>query len=517
VTAIATSPRLLPLALRAPSARSIRLTVVAICLFSAFLGRFCFLIRPLDNDAAIFIYMGKMVATGGRLCHDLIDNKFPTVGLMMSILWRTLGTCWPAYIALQMVLSLASSWMLGRSAARVSGAFAQLPTTLFAIVFLNFTTAVFGGFQLETVQVFFTVLAASSILKILDSPGRKAGAIKEKCVLAFLVGLSIGCGMMLKPTAIGILAAFFFGLPLTSCNAQKKGTIFVFALAGLAIPLSGVLLYLIEAQLLGDMPGLYRQISTYARESVFDLADLAKPVTALLLLGFPMVIRGLVCRRDRADSMHWPISPVMVFTLAWLVIETAGVIMQRRMYAYHFLPMVPPAALLFGFIPRVNRPGALAAALLPIAFLSVNQACDLIATTRPGETPMPVSQYLITHTKRGDAVWMDAWPRLVLETGLKPASRLPFTFLFTNYDGAGLDYSAGIIADFERTKPAYIILPMPLQQRMQYQIDFIPELYRRPIRQVNYITGWRRIERYTLEHYTKETIIGNDAVYRRRP
>jgi hypothetical protein len=167
-------------------------------------------------------------------------------------------------------------------------------------------------------------------------------------------------------------------------------------------------------------------------------------------------------------------------------------------------------------LPRFNRPASLAAALLPIVLLSLTQAGNLIANTRPGEDRLPLSDYLIAHAKPGDAVWMDAWPRLVLETGLRPASRLPFTFLFTNYDTAGLDYSDGIIKDFERTRPAYIILPVPLDRRMQNQIDFIPELNRRPIRQANYIAGWRRIEAYTLAHYVKETMVGNDAVYRRR-
>ena len=111
---------------------------------------------------------------------------------------------------------------------------------------------------------------------------------------------------------------------------------------------------------------------------------------------------------------------------------------------------------------------------------------------------------------------MDAWPRVVLETGLRHGARLPFTFLFTNYDTAGLDYSAGMLADFERIKPAYIVIPTPLDRRMQYQIDFIPELNRRPIRRESYITGWHRIQQYTLEYYDLETMIGNDAVYHRR-
>ncbi len=95
--------------------------LIAFCLLSAIAGRWCYLFRPLDNDAAIFIYMGKMVSEGGRLCHDLIDNKFPTVGLMTSILWRAFGSSWPAYIALQTAMSFTGAWLLGKMAARHAG------------------------------------------------------------------------------------------------------------------------------------------------------------------------------------------------------------------------------------------------------------------------------------------------------------------------------------------------------------------------------------------------------------
>jgi hypothetical protein len=496
--------------------------LVALCVFSAALGRFCFLLRPFDNDAAIFIYMGQMVFTGGRLCHDLIDNKFPTVGLMTSIIYKGLGTCWPAYIALQATLSLATALSLGRTAARAVGAHARLPTVLFSLVFLNFTTAVFGGFQLETIQIVFTALAAGAGIEMI---------LRRSAADGFVAGLCAGCGMMFKPTAGAVLIAlaiaivpsrFIFDSPGRKAGDRSAGGAFhrltwpLTPFMGLAIPATTALLYLHTANLLQDMPALYQQISTYAQQSVFDLIELIKPLTALALLGFPILIRGFVFRRQNTPEMKSPAKTITLFLIIWLAIETTGVILQRRMYAYHFLPMVPPAALLFGMLPRLNRPAVLAASLIPIALLSIYQACNLIATTKPGEDRLPLSDYLSAHAKPGDAVWMDAWPRIVLETGLRPGSRLPFTFLFTNHDTAGLDYSAGMIEDFERIKPAYIILPMPLDRRLQYQIDFIPELNRRPLRRASYLAGWHCIEQYTHNHYEREAIVGNDAVYKRK-
>jgi hypothetical protein len=376
---------------------------------------------------------------------------------------------------------------------------------LFAIVGLNFTTVVCGGFQLETMLVLFTTLTAVAGIEWL-----RGGNPTD----AFVAGLCAGCGAMFKPTSAGVLIALFIAAVIARQKKSMQGVVAL--LAGLSIPLAGAFLYLWQANLLVDMPDLYRQISAYAHESVFDFGGLIKPVIVTLLLGFPVLIRGYVFRRQRDDQTAWPAIAVLTFVVAWFTIETTGIILQGRMYAYHFMPMVAPAALLFGMMPRINRPGSLAAALLPIVMLSITQAGEFIANNAPGDARHPVSEYLSQHAKPGDKIWSDGWPRFALETDLSPGARLPFSFLFTNYDNAGLDYSAELISDFEKNKPAYIILPNPLKPRLDRQVDYIPELNLRPLRGKNYLIGWHRIEKYTLDHYTRETTFGSDAIYHRR-
>lgn len=486
--------------------------LIALCLVSALVSRFCYLARPLDNDAAIFIFMGKMVSEGGRLGHDLMDNKFPTVGLMMTVLWRAFGIAWMPYILLQTAMSLSGAWMLGAIARRHVGAHAFWPTTLFTVVYLNFTTTVFGGFQLETAQAFFAILAARSALIAIE---------EDTATDMFVAGLCAGCAAMFKPTGLAVLAAAGAGLLVRDIFATRRNTPSVIkhsmAMAlGVAIPLGCALLYLVQADMLRDMPAIYRQISTYAAQTAWASEDLTKPLIAAGFLGFPIFVRGWICRRQRDADMTWPRTDVVVFALVWLLAEAAGVVMQRRMYAYHFLPVIPPAALCFGLFPRVARPQALAAALVPMALLSIYAAGDVVALTYTGKTQLAATEYLATRVKSGDAVWTDAWPRLALETNLRPGGRLPFTFLFSNYDNAGLDYSADLLADFERIKPAYILLPEPLDRRVQYQLDFIAELMRIPARRRNYAEGWRRIHDYTVAHYKREATVGGEGLYHRR-
>src|SRR4051812_35201024 len=173
--------------------------LIALIVATALAGRLAYLIKPWDHDARMFIYLGKLVDDGGRYCHDLIDNKFPSVGLMTSVAWRAFGTHWWEYVLLQTVLAVVSALLLGRAAARAFGEHARLATTLYALVYLNLNCAVFGGFQLETIQAFFAVLAACAALEALCG-----GASSD----AFVVGLAAGCAMMVKPSGGAVLAAF---------------------------------------------------------------------------------------------------------------------------------------------------------------------------------------------------------------------------------------------------------------------------------------------------------------------
>ncbi len=490
-----------------PPQRARWATLVGFCLLSALIGRFCYLARPFDSDAAIFVYMGKMVADGGRFCHDLIDNKFPTVGLMTSLPWRMFGTSWIGYISLQTIMSLSGAWMLGQMAGRVAGRHAVMPTALFAVVYMNFTTAVFGRFQLETMQAFFAIVAARSAL---------IGMERDNPADTFVTGLCAGCAAMFKPTGLAVLAALAVGLSVRFGREKKLHIFWHLAAAafGVAIPLSVALIYLTKTDTLGDMPALWRQITTYAAQTVLDGGDLAKPVIAAGFLGFPIFVRGWIYRRQREGG--WPAAYAMVFAISWLAAEMAGVVMQRRMYAYHFLPIVPPAALVFGLFPRPSRPIPLAAALLPVMLLSVYAAGDVIAFSYTGQPVLPATEYLAVHANSGDAVWEDLWPRLMLESGLRPGSRWPATFLFANYDTAGVDYARQIISDFERIKPKYIFLPIQLDRVVKGQVNFLPELMYRPTRAANYAAGWHMIQNYTLAHYDREAIVGSEVAYRRR-
>jgi hypothetical protein len=484
----------------APTHRPAARLLLPILLFATALsGRLCYLARPFDHDAACFIYMGKMTAEGDRLGRDLFDNKFPTVGLMTSAAWRVFGNHWAGYVALEALLSLASAAVLAGSVPMPR----RRATFCFAAVFLNFTPAVFGGFQLETLQVFFNVLAAAGLIRA-SREGRSGPA--------FVAGLSAGCAAMFKPTGIAVLAAGLICIGIRRSRSAPK--LLIATAAGLAVPTAVAAVFLVGTGVVAETGVIFRQISTYASESVFDRIELLKPLTAVVILGFPLFVTAVVFRRRSSADFDGDVDPSWLFPAVWIAIEMAGVLMQRRMYAYHFLPLVPPAALLFGSVRASRGSWAIAASLGPAA--AVTAATAFAIARSPGPATTPVGDYLATHARPCDAVWMEQWPRTTLETGLQPGSRFASTFLFANYDSAGLDYSAIIVDDFARTRPAFIVLPADVAGQISRQATFIPELAARPVRAASYAAGWRRIERYTLENYSPVAAVDDQVIYRRR-
>ena len=453
----------------------------------------------------MFIYMGKLVAGGGRVGVELIDNKFPTVGLMTSAAWRAFGASWWPYVMLQTAMSVAAALMLGRAIGRTAGSYARYPAVLFAVVYFNFCPGVFGGFQLETIQLFFATIAACAALDAIESADWRD---------AFLVGLAGGTAALVKPSGLAVVAAFAVTTFLVRLREPRAIARHATAtLGGLLIPAAAALAYLHAADLFGVLPGISRQISRYAGESSWELADLLKPVVVLVIGGFPLVVRGLIFRR-RKDRVPSPTSGLWIFAAVWLLIELAGVVAQRRMYAYHFLVVTPPLAVLFGLLPRTDRLPPLVGALVPGMMLSMMSAWTTVEVGRqPGR--LEASGYLIAHTEPGDSVWKDEVMRLLIETDLRPGSRYPMTFLWVNYDEAPIEYCSSMLADFERNRPKYVLLPTEVERFITFQSSHIKELGNDPVRKANFTKAWGMLREYVDAHYVAEAVIGRDTVYRR--
>jgi hypothetical protein len=481
--------------------------LIGLCALSALAGRLSFLVRPLDADGAMFVYMGKLVSQGGRIGVELIDNKFPTVGLMTSACWRAFGDCWPAYVLLQTAMALGGVLLLARSARRNIGPHAVLPTALFALVYLNFNFAVRGGFQLETLQAFFSILAACAAIEAIARNDWRD---------SLLVGLAAGVAAMVKPSGLAALGAFSIAMAWQQRRAWRRLSIHAAAAAaGLAIPAAVTVVYFRAADLFAALPGIWRQIADYAANSPWEPWDLSKPVIILLIVGFPMLVRGVIFRRPQHHVGGHPGRSILPFALLWMAMECAGIVAQRRMYAYHFLVLAAPASVLFGLIPRRPRVLPMAAALaLPAAF-SIFGACQVLADAPNSLGREPSEDYLAAHARPGDAVWLDGMMRLLVVTDLQPGSRYPMTFLWVNDDEAPLRYCRAMLEDFDQRRPKYIVIPTDFELYGRKLANRIKELGLRPERKANFIRAWTQLGDYVRKNYRPEARLAWETIYRR--
>lgn len=454
----------------------------------------------------MFIYMGKVVSEGGRVGVEMIDNKFPTVGLMTSGAWRLFGANWPAYVLLQTGMVALAITILARSARRNLGPRTVLPFVLFALVYLNFRFAVDGGFQLESIQIFFEMIAAASVLSSLMADDARD---------SFVVGLCAGMAAMLKPSGLAVLFAFAVAMTLRRRRIDRLMVHSLSALLGLLIPVVATIIYFADTDLLTRFPEIWRQIGRYAAHSRWEPFDLLKWAIVVLIVGFPMLVRGVIFRhpRDRAENSASRI--VLPFAILWMIAEIAGVIAQARMYPYHFLVLMPPAALLFALIPRTDRLFPLLAALVFPLMLSCYGAWLVTGEARDPRERMLVSDYLERHAAPGDAVWRDELPRLMIETDLSPGSRYVATFIWANDEQAPQEYCGALLEDFERRQPNYVLLPTDVDGHAGKVSSHLKELRLSPQRTANYFRAWSDLKKYVVEHYTPELRIDGETLYRR--
>jgi hypothetical protein len=139
----------------------------------------------------------------------------------------------------------------------------------------------------------------------------------------------------------------------------------------------------------------------------------------------------------------------------------------------------------------------------------------VIETSYRGRWTLPESDYVRAHAKPGDAVWQDEMMRLLIETNLRPGSRIPMGFLFANYDEAPLDYSRIILDDFQHRRPRFIVLRSQLDRRVKYLTTRIAELEHIPQRRQNFLIAWARLKEYVDRHYRPVAVVGRETIYER--
>lgn len=501
--------------------------MVGICLLLAVASRFSYGLRPFDADAAIFIHQGMLVEQGLRYWDELIDNKLPTVGMLTFLPWRFFGNWWWGYVLLQTGMALIAAMAIGRAAVRAAGPHAWWPAVLFMLVYGNLNQAVFGGFQLETFHVFFASLAAPACVQMIAARGRCAGWAD-----AMVVGLCAGMAAMAKPTGLSVMGAAGVALVVSRLGRKgepmsgRLGSVILLGAAmllGVAIPAAAVWIYLQQTGISAHLPAIIAQIRDYSANSATDVRDLNKLVWVAAILGVAWLGRGWVFRRQRlADgdgaggSDRSARMGAWAFAIAWLVLELVGVVMQKRMYGYHFLVLAPAAGLIYAMLPRQVSARQMAMTLAPAMLISLSGVVTVVVVSWNFPKRLPSSEWLIAHAASVDRVWRDQGSRLLIETGLLPGSRIPLTFIFINSDDSPQRFWRILHEDFEMRRPRWIVLPADLGAYHEDTTTMVAELERLPSRRENYLRAWGELEAYVRSHYEPVAQVGREMIWERR-
>jgi hypothetical protein len=391
-----------------------------------------------------------------------------------------------------------------------------VPVLAASAVWLNIPPMVYGLLQLETIQVFLIALAAAAGMACIVGGKARQGVV---------AGLFIGLAMWAKPTAGAIAPALALGLFIRTDwpVAKRLRSIATLALGAL-IPLIVCTLLVVHLGMADALPATMKQLRDYSANSTAAWVDAIKPLFVAMVLLFPLLVLGWVFRRDRIDVEKREQScdavaarrALVAFVIAWFAMETIAVVAQRRMYAYHFLVMGPPAAMLLALAARRLRVVSLGFALGPAALMCVLWAGQIFSLPNDQKRLESIIAYLRTHSDDSDCVWLDDYPRLMVETDLKPGSRVPLVFLFGNSDPAPLYFGDMILTDLQSRRPERIVLYQDPSRYVDFYRHHMVEIAEFPQRGQNFDTAWHAIDRYTRVHYEIETTIDRMNVYRRK-
>ncbi len=475
---------------------------LAVALLIALVSRLSFLGEPFKNDSGIYIYLGKVLWQGGRLYHDFWETKLPTVPLIMAPIYALFQNHWMPYVLLQAAMGVGGAWILAAALRRFVGPWTFEPALLFGLIGLNLSRLTITGFQLETVQMFFEILSAAMVLRSL----KRAGNFD-----ALLAGLLAGVAAMPKPTGLAVAGAAAVAYCWDARRLGIRPTVMrLAALAGGAgIVVVAATVWVIASPMKSEMPFLLRQIQLYASGTPWRSLLQFKTWIFFVIPFVPLVVRGLLTRREPAA-----LGSVVVFAILWEALEIAAVVVQRRVYGYHFLVLMPPAVVLFAMWPRSGGVWPSFAAVTPLALLSLYFSVPGYLALRNAD-PMPVSRFVRAHCDATDTVWGDPSPRLLLETGLAPGARFPWTFFFVNHDAAPREFADILLDDLQARRPKYIVLPIQWQSETQQRAADTPGLEWRPVRRQAYLKARAEVFQYIQSHYKLETQLDGMLAYRR--
>ncbi len=491
---------------------------------------------PLGRDQGEFATLGRGILQGKVPYVDLWNPKPPAVFYIYALAMALFGQTSMALRALDLfVVPLVMIGLYGLGARLSSRRLGLLAAVVFPVFYL--TETFWTLTQNDGIALVPMVLAMVCAVHAADG-GRRA------LWWAFAAGALSAWALWFKyPFVFFILALIAGYCALTAPARRARGRLYDwrawlgFSAGGLIVGVGG-LAYLAALGALGALIQSVVVTSSYTAlgfggDFVQTMRDAAAVrwqywgLPAVLAVGWPLLQLPALARRiGRERLAGW------LLVWLWLLAGAAAMLIQAKGYDYHWLPLLPPLALLAAstldrvarLVGRADLLRALASAALltllvvalwrpalpyllghetEIAYATNFQAGEFVAAES-----LEVADYLRARVAPGDSLFIWGFrPEVYYLSGLNPATRFIFQFPLV----AGWyppEWKKQTVETLWAALPPYVLV---------LQVDYMPWVTGSHDDSNTLLQGYTELNNWLIFNYERETQIGNFFLWKRKP
>lgn len=421
---------------------------------------------PFGWDQGLFAWAGGVIVQGGMPYVNAWDIKGPLVHYVYALAQTLFGPhLWSIRVIDAALLSAAAV-----SVARVASFLSEETTGRWAAILFFLWYGSHSYWHTAQPDGW-----AGMLLIIALAPLLAVRSTRAKLWTLASAGISVGIMTLLKP-----IYALFLLLPLLHLFTMRDGVSarhWSAVLLGWLLPIALTLGWFAMKGALGELIEVH--IKYGAIYATLSSGDRLRGVVEYFLsarivsVGLPIIIYGgyLLWHRHRTAAM---------MLVLWIVLGLFSVALQNRFYAYHWLPMLPPAAILgtvgfTGILSRARTLGyvvggvALVHCLAPILVEEIRFAgwvagrldrdSYYAAYGGPGEE-MKAVQWFKEQGKAGTVLVFGWHSGIAWLSGRKTASRFGYSLPLVMGNGLEMQsqYRSELLQELKAAPPRYVLV-----------------------------------------------------------
>ncbi len=486
------------------------------------------------RDGGIFLYIGSLILKGKIPYLDVWENKGPLVFYINALgLFLTNGSRWGVWL-LEFLFFLGAGYIGYTLVKRLMGMIPALIGTFIWITAAGNTLQ--GGNFSEEYSLLFSFIAVLFYLKSLERSDHK--------IYTFLVGVSLGANILLRPNNIGMqagAAGAYFVLAILSRDWRLLFQRAILMLFGVVVVLAPVVLYFTLQGALQEMINVVLVFNAQYSEGGGLTRILEGLLNASASIGFVFVVIALLgyglslfsfFKRQAVDTLLGKF--LLILVIGW-PIEAVLSSLSGRNYPHYFLGWSPYLGLLAAYLtyiflrkfaPRAEQYTFVfllaLLAILPIGKINVwKNYGAVLAQIVSSETDVdyrdPVTSYIRENTAPQDEVFVWGFRPIInfASDRESPASFLPYPLIHVDTP-LGEHWADQFYSQFTADPPELVINMIEPADRERIP-DIDPEVrkqYKIKYKDVVLAHNYKDMLDFIHENYTRVDTVDGYDIYR---